>query len=91
MKDVIGQTGLTEKAIRLYIDKKLIMPIIEEKGNRNNVFFSDEQITELKQIGVLRLFDFSMQEIEVLLHGTKGEQKEILLECKKRSIGRSSF
>lgn len=84
MKDVIGQTGLTEKAIRLYIDKKLIMPIIEEKGNRNNVFFSDEQITELKQIGVLRLFDFSMQEIEVLLHGTKGEQKEILLECKKK-------
>ncbi len=83
MKSVILQTGLSEKAIRLYIDKELVHPIEKNYGNRRNFFFDKPQIERLKEIALLRKYDFSLNEIKCL-YDTPSCIDTILLEYKKR-------
>ncbi len=66
MKSVMLKTGLSEKAIRLYIDKGLVQPIERISGNRHNYYFDELQIKKLKQIALLRKYDFSLNEIKCL-------------------------
>ena len=49
MNSVMLKTGLSEKAIRLYIDKGLVQPIERISGNRHNYYFDELQIKKLKQ------------------------------------------
>lgn len=59
MKRACETTGLTERAIRLYLSKQLLAP-----GQVNGILdFSAEDIQRLRDIAVLRQFDFTIEQI----------------------------
>lgn len=63
MKETCRATGLTERAIRLYLARRLITP-----GQRNGMLdFSAGDIRALKDIAVLRQHDFPLEQIAAML------------------------
>ncbi len=76
IKDVIAQTGLTDRAVRLYIENGLVAPENQKTySGRNNFDFSDADIERLKQIALLRKADFSLEQIKVLQAGGEAARK----------------
>ena len=68
IKEVMEQTGLTDRAIRLYISNGLVTP--ENQKNytgRNNYNFTEDDVTMLKRIALLRKADFSIEQIKLLM------------------------
>lgn len=64
IKEVIKETGLTDRAIRLYMDNDLIKPRCDENySGRKSIDFSQNDVEQLKNIATLRKADFSIQEI----------------------------
>ena len=63
MKDACARTGLTERAVRLYVEKGLLHPLQEEQNDRVLTFFSEEDIARLEDIAVLRKAGFSIDSI----------------------------
>lgn len=84
MKQVCQMTGLTEKAIRIYMDQKLITPKVEEGIHRNAYFFREEDVERLKDILALRNAGFSIAEIKQMLESP--EQLSMLIEEKKELL-----
>ncbi len=73
IKKACEATNLTERAIRLYLSKGLIAP-----GQTNGILdFSAEDIQHLRDIAVLRQFDFTIEQIAGMT-GNAGEIPEIL-------------
>lgn len=64
--EVAKRTGLTEKAIRVYVDNGLVHPTVEQTTHRNSYDFSEENIKELERIGIFRKAGFSIFEISVI-------------------------
>ena len=67
IKEVAELTGLTDRAIRLYIANGLVAP--ENHKNytgRNSYNFTDNDVVILKQIALLRKADFSIEQIRIL-------------------------
>ena len=65
IKDVIERTGLTDRAIRLYIDNGLFTPSIEESfSGRKSINFTEEDIKRLNNIAMLRKAGFSISDIK---------------------------
>ncbi len=68
IKTVIEITGLTDRAIRLYIDNGLIAPeITENHAGRKNIEFSESDVALLKKIALLRKAGFAIADIRALL------------------------
>lgn len=67
MKDVCQMTGLTEKAIRLYVEQKLVEPEIEDGVHRKSYFFHENDIERLKDIAALRTDGFALADIKMML------------------------
>lgn len=63
MKKACEATSLTERAIRLYISKGLIIP----RQKDGLIDFSPEDIQHLRDIALLRQLDFSMEQIAGML------------------------
>ena len=63
MKEACTRTGLTERAVRLYIEKGLLHPWQEEQNDRVLTFFSEEYIARLEDVAVLRKAGFSIDSI----------------------------
>ena len=63
IKDVCKRTGLSEKAIRLYMKEGLISPRTEEGIYRNAYYFSENDIKQLEDIAVLRNAGFGISDI----------------------------
>lgn len=63
MKKACEATALTERAIRLYIAKGLIIP----RQKDGLIDFSPEDIQHLRDIALLRQLDFSMEQIAGML------------------------
>lgn len=80
IKEVIEKTGLTDRAIRLYISNGLIEPVSQRSyTGRNSYEFTEEDIQQLKRIALLRKADFSLEQIRILQQG--GEPvREMLAE-----------
>ena len=71
MKDVIQQTDLTDRAIRLYIENGLVSPSCSENyAGRKNIEFSAEDVEALKNVATLRKAGFSINEIKLLKEGS---------------------
>lgn len=69
IKTVCERTGLTDRTIRYYIEEGLISPAFSENYlGRKSFDFTEENISELTDIAVLRSFDFSIDEIKLILH-----------------------
>lgn len=80
MKEVLQQTGLTDRAVRLYIDSGLIAPNIEENySGRKNIEFSQADIDRLKNIALLRKIGFSIPDIKEISQG--GENTKSIIEA----------
>ena len=80
MKEVLAQTGLTDRAVRLYIDNGLIAPNIEENySGRKNIEFSQTDIDRLKNIALLRKIGFSIPDIKEISQG--GENTKTIIEA----------
>lgn len=61
---VCKECSLTKKAVEYYIEQELIFPAIQNNGYRD---FSDEDITMLKKISVLRNLGLSVSDIRDVL------------------------
>ncbi len=78
IKDVIEQTGLTDRAIRLYIANGLIAPKNQKSyTGRNNYDFTEDDVELLQQIALLRKADFSIEQIKVILQGSDAARETI--------------
>lgn len=82
MKEVMKQTGLSEKTIRFYISKALISPKKESGLHRTNYYFTDTQINELNNINLLRKFGFSIQDIIEIQSNDSSRIHSVLLRNK---------
>lgn len=72
IKTVCEITGLTSRAIRVYIDEKLIDPRFSENYlGRRSFDFSEDDIIALKNIAVLRKYGFSIDDIRKILLDTQ--------------------
>ena len=80
IKEVIAATGLTDRAIRLYIENGLVTPENQKSyTGRNNYSFTQEDIDCLEQIAMLRKADFSLEQIRTLKLGGESA-REVLVE-----------
>ena len=85
MKDVCKMTGLTEKAIRLYMEQKLVEPKVEEGIHRNSYSFEEKDVERLKDIATLRSAGFGIADIKMMIEDPTNisslvEEKESLLK-----------
>ncbi len=86
IKDVIKETGLTDRAIRLYIENGLVSPEYKESyAGRKSIEFSADDVTELNNIAVLRKAGFSISEIKLLRIGDESCRKTLTEFMKKIS------
>lgn len=68
MKEVIEKTGLTDRAVRLYIDEGLAVPSIEESySGRKSIDFSESDVERLKNVALLRKAGFSITDIKSIV------------------------
>lgn len=68
MKDMIERTGLTDRAVRLYIDEGLLTPRQESSySGRRSFEFSEEDAQQLETISTLRRAGFSVAAIREML------------------------
>ncbi len=89
MKEVLAQTGLTDRAVRLYIDNGLIAPDIEENySGRKNIEFSQSDIDRLKNIALLRKIGFSISDIKEISQGSENTKTiiEAFIQQKQENI-----
>lgn len=78
IKTVMEKTGLTEKAVRYYIDKGLLFPEKEIHNGRKNYYFDDDQLQILRDICTLRYFDFSIQDIKIIFSDDSQAIQDVL-------------
>lgn len=70
MKDVLEQTDLTDRAVRLYMENGLVSPSCNENyAGRKNIEFSEEDVDALRNVATLRKAGFSIREIKTLKQG----------------------
>jgi len=64
MKEICERTGLTDRAVRLYIENGLLSPAIESNyAGRRSIRFSEEDAEILGAIAALRRAEFSLSDI----------------------------
>ncbi len=65
IKTVCEQTGLTDRAVRYYIEEEILHPSFSENYlSRKTYDFSDKDVQMLRDIAVLRKFGFSVAQIK---------------------------
>ena len=67
MKEVCAQTGLTERAVRFYVQEKLVVPLAQRRGGRTWLDFSPTDVDRLKAISTLRKEGFTLEEIRSMI------------------------
>lgn len=79
MKEVCQRTGLTDRAVRLYIDNDLIHPDCDVSySGRKKLDFSESDVQQLSNIAILRKADFSISEIKAILQGGKASKDALV-------------
>ena len=66
IKEVCLKTGLTEKAVRYYVENGLCSPREYESRERKYLDFTSENLSELKNIAVMRKLGFSIEDIRLM-------------------------
>lgn len=68
IREVIEKTGLTDRAVRFYIDEGLVLPDIEESySGRKSIDFSEKDIERLNNVAMLRKAGFSIADIKSIV------------------------
>ena len=63
MKEVCAATGLTERAVRFYVQEQLVSPQSQRRGGRTWLDFSEADVERLRAIATLRKAGFTVDEI----------------------------
>ncbi len=85
MKDMIQRTGLTDRAIRLYIEEGLLSPSAEsDYTGRRSFIFSAEDADKLETIATLRRAGFSIAEIRDMQ--TTPDRCTVLLDARRQTL-----
>ncbi len=64
MKEICEKTGLTDRAVRLYIENGLLSPAVESNyAGRRSIRFTEEDVEILSAIAALRRAEFSLSAI----------------------------
>lgn len=66
MKEVCARTGLTERAVRFYVQEKLLSPQAQRRGGRTWLDFSQADVDRLRAIATLRRAGFTVEEIRAM-------------------------
>lgn len=86
IKEVVAQTGLTDKTIRYYISKGLVFPTNNVSySGRSSFDFTDDDVKTLNRIAVLRKAGFSVSQIESIRKGTNTKEEISSLLAKKEA------
>ncbi len=64
MKDVCEQTGLTEKAVRFYVERGLVQPRSQWRNGRTYYEFSPQDVERLRDIACLRQAGFAIEALQ---------------------------
>ena len=64
MKEICEKSGLTEKAVRLYIKEGLVLPEVRSGIHNQSYHFSGEDLTRLRDIAALRQAGFGLADIK---------------------------
>ena len=86
---VTQATGLTDRTIRYYIEEGLLQPeFTKNYTGRKSFDFTQDHVTLLHQISVLRKYGFSITDIKTILADPtqSGEITQELIEKKKQTI-----
>ena len=84
IKQVCEQTGLTDRAIRYYIDEGLLSPAYTENYvGRRAYDFTEADVTALNHVATLRKFGFTVEEIRRILVDPQ-ESIAVLAEVRAR-------
>jgi len=68
MKDVCEKTGLTDRAVRLYIESGLLNPKrVNSYTGRSSIYFTDSDVKILEAVATLRKADFSITDIKAVI------------------------
>lgn len=85
IKAVCQATGLSDRTVRYYIEQELIAPAYTENYLGRRTFdFSEADVAALRQIAVLRGFDFTVEEIRAILRDA-GSSPAILSDVRRRT------
>ena len=63
MKEVCARTGLTERAVRFYVQEGLVSPASQRRGGRTWLDFDEADVARLKAVAALRKAGFTLEEI----------------------------
>ena len=63
MKEVCARTGLTERAVRFYVQEGLVSPASQRRGGRTWLDFNEADVARLKAVAALRKAGFTLEEI----------------------------
>ena len=63
IKEICKKTGLTEKAVRYYVENGLCSPVEFESRDRKYLDFTEENLSELKDVAVMRRLGLSRDDI----------------------------
>ena len=86
IKEVVAQTGLTDKTIRYYISKGLVFPNNNVSySGRNSFDFTDDDVKTLNRIAVLRKAGFSVSQIESIRKSTNTKEEISSLLAEKEA------
>ena len=66
IKEICRKTGLTEKAVRYYVDNGLCSPREYESRERRYLDFTEENLAELRDTAVMRKLGFSIDDIRLM-------------------------
>ena len=83
IKEAARRTGLTEKAIRYYENRGLVLPDTEERNGRTWRDYTEDHIRLLEAVAILRRAQFHVEEIDAIL-ADPGSIPEVLDEVFRR-------
>ena len=66
MKEVCTASGLTERAVRFYVQEGLAAPDAQRRGGRTWLDFSPADVERLKAIATLRRAGFTVEELRAM-------------------------
>lgn len=90
IKQVCEQTGLTDRAIRYYIEEGLVFPAYTENYMGRRAYdFTEEDAETLQHISKLRRFGFTVEEIRTLQQHPSQSQR-VLSELRERKQAAAS-
>ena len=84
IKEVCARTGLTERAVRLYLEKGLLSPESCWRQGRTYREYGEEDVARLQEISALRSVGFSLEEIGALQRD--GAQTNLLLQKRRTEL-----